>query len=70
MPFLMSFIIGNSLFTTNIITICLLAFTIISYFVFNIKRKFLHTKPLQYLHIISSILGNFSFFYADHNLST
>lgn len=70
MPFLMSFIISNSLFTTDITTICFLALTIISYFIFNLKRKFIHLRLLQYLYLIFSILGYFTFFYIDHDLTT
>jgi multisubunit Na+/H+ antiporter MnhE subunit len=70
LPFLISFIICNNSFAADIITLGLIANTIISFAIFNIKNKLNHIKSLQYIFILSSLLAYFSFFYNDHDLAT
>lgn len=69
-PFLISFIVCNSLFAADPLTIILLVLTIVSYIAFNIKRKLENLRIAPFLFMVFSLLGFISFFYNDHDLTT
>ena len=69
-PFLISFIVCNSLFAADALTVILLLLTITSYIAFNIKKKLENFRITPFLFMVFSLMGFISFFYNDHDLTT
>lgn len=69
-PFLVSFIVCNNMFATDPFTIVLFAFTVISFLLFNVKKKLANVKAARVSFMVCSLLGFISFFYNDHDITT
>jgi hypothetical protein len=69
-PFLIPFIVCNSLFAADPLTIILLLLKLASFILFNIKKKLENVKVTPFLFMIFSFLAFLSFFYNDHDLTS
>ena len=70
LPFLISFVISNNFFTTDVSTLIAIVLMLACYFLFNIKGYLGRIKIMPLMFMLFSLAGYMSFFFKDHDIST
>src|SRR5258708_7835306 len=69
-PFFIPFIICNSVFSTDIVSLVLFAIMLFTYFIFNIREYGSSRKLVQVAFMVPGLLSFLPFFITDHDMST